>query len=258
MNTFVENMKRHFNIDVSSFEIDSDMSNVINMTIESYLPRGDDPQLELSRYHALAANKSNIITFFINSIDSITYKDADHLMTSLDSFGRPYNLSLLYNCMDRLDWLRLFKETWTMCDSCSLYHDNFRHILNQYTLDEIRTHIQNDDDRIMYDSLPDIVDIYRGTFVHDDFRHGLSWTTDIKVAEQFANGYKSFAEKGPMYFRYMCNMDLDTLNRLTDIASDGVVTLKGQIDKSNIFVITNRGESEIIVLDTDYITYDNI
>ena len=65
MNTFVENMKRHFNIDVSSFEIDSDMSNVINMTIETYLPRGDDPQLELSKYHAPAANKSNIITFLL-------------------------------------------------------------------------------------------------------------------------------------------------------------------------------------------------
>ena len=74
-----------------------------------------------------------------------------------------------------------------------------------------------------YDSIPDIVTLYRGTCDEEaeNKNYGISWTTDFEIAKFFA-------------YRY---------------GKDGRCVLKTEVNKKDIMsVLTNRKESEVIIL----------
>ena len=76
-------------------------------------------------------------------------------------------------------------------------------------------------DKELYDSLPDTVDVYRGS--SSERAVGLAWTTDLEIAQQFARGYGGAFVPSPV------------------IAS-------AKIPKSAIFtVIMDRNEYEILL-----------
>ena len=127
-------------------------------------------------------------------------------------------------------------------------YNQFIEILNQYSLDYIRENTHDDDDKLFYDSLSEEFTVYRGTFIDDRFKGGISWTVDKAVAEKFKKGYQSFKDGGLMMMRYRCNTSNDKFDLLKDIAKSGVELLEMKIKKSDIFVNTSRGESEIFVL----------
>ncbi|MER8375783.1 hypothetical protein NKH19_27265 [Mesorhizobium sp. M1338] len=54
-------------------------------------------------------------------------------------------------------------------------------------------------DRVFYDQLPDVIQIYRGC--SRDRLHGLSWTTDRRIAESFARGHRGVPVPEPVVAR---------------------------------------------------------
>lgn len=239
--------KDFFMTDLLNFTLDDDVISVINEIVLDYFPHD---MSDLQKTHSLTVNKNAVLFYLVtNTQNKISFDVAQTVLNDSDSFGRPKILYALSSIVDKHDWLKLFKSNWHMSDSCSLYHEEFRDIFSRYSIDEIRNIVHDEDDIEFYESLPDTFVVYRGTFVDEDFACGISWTTNEEVAEKFKFGYENFAAKGGLYFRYLMNIDSDTLDRMNEIAESGVTVLQKTVNKKDIFVTTSRGESEVIVLD---------
>lgn len=239
-------MKPHFNFMIEKFDINhSDLTKLEEM-IHTYLENSDnDPRLMM----LYAANKGKVLNLLVQSIRSnISSNNADNILLSADSFSRPELLINIARILNKEDWLLLFREFWTSCDSCSLYHNEFRKILNTYSIEEIRNLTHQDYDIEFYNSLPEEITIYRGTFIDERFCDGLSWSTEESVAIKFMEGYKSFKNGGPMMMRYRFNMDDKKFNLLKDISLKGVAVLSKVVNKKDVFVNTSRNEYEVFVL----------
>lgn len=236
---------KYFSADIEELQLSKKSLHVIEQLIIDYLPTDSVDQ----RHMFVSANRGHIMKYAVLQSNAIiTEENADKILSHLDSFNRPEVLYLLFEKTDRIVWLNLFRSFWTMCDSCSLYHEEFKSILRSYDIEEIRSITHNDDDIEFYNSLPETFEVYRGTFNDSRFAGGISWTTDIKVAEFFQNGYENFKNNGPMVFRYKFNMNDDKFNLLKEIAESGTSVLTRTVNKKDIFVNTNRGENEIFII----------
>lgn len=237
---------KYFSADIEELYLSKKALHVIEQLIIDYLPTDSVDQ----RHMFVSANRGHIMKYAVSQATAIiTEENADKILSHLDSFNRPEVLYLLFEKTDRIVWLNLFRSFWTMCDSCSLYHEEFKYILQSYDIEEIRSITHKDNDIEFYNSLPDTFEIYRGTFNDPRFAAGISWTTDIKVAEFFQGGYENFKTNGPMVFRYKFNMTPDKFDLLKDIAKSGTSVLTKTVNKKDIFVNTNRGEHEVFVID---------
>lgn len=238
--------RQYFSFDLNEVDLGQDIIEEINTIITNDFPTNHEDFLKLI---SLKFNKERVIHLILENSNEMSYNVADAILLTLDSFMRPKALIKLYGLLDRKDWAKLFQETWTMCDSCSLYHSEFNFILNQYSIQELRELCHTESDDAFYDSLPDEFEIYRGTF--DDPRFdGISWTTSLEVAQRFKDSYENVAEGGAMAIRYKHNMDSDTYDLIMDIAKSGTSLKTMLVKKSDVFVNTSRGELEIIVRDT--------
>lgn len=236
---------RHVSVPLSTFELDAETLSVIKELVTQYFPQS---YADLDKSRALSANKGIIINYIVSKLDDLSESDAESLLYSVDSFNRPELLKKLASCVSGDAWLRLFRQVWTQCDSCSLYHEDFKYILNTYSLDRIKSFAHDESDTEFYNSLPETFEVYRGTFIDSRFAGGISWTTDRSIAEKFETGYKSFANNGPMAYRYRVNMSDEKFDLLKDIATSGTTVLTRTVNKADIFVNTSRGESEILVI----------
>ena len=241
-----EIFERHFGKSINDFSINDSFKELILKSVEQYLPFNmEDVQKLVYANIAKGLISINLVECLDNEI---SYELAESLIFIQDSFNKPELLCKLFDVIAKDDWLKLFRQFWVSCDSCSLYHNQFIEILNQYSLDYIRENTHDDDDKLFYDSLPEEFTVYRGTFIDDRFKCGISWTVDKAVAEKFKKGYQSFKDGGLMMMRYRCNTSNDKFDLLKDIAKSGVELLEMKVKKTDIFVNTSRGESEIFVL----------
>lgn len=127
---------------------------------------------------------------------------------------------------DEVFW-RVFHGYWSDCD------DTWD--LREYLLDALTNTLSpaseywSDDQHRFFDDLPDMVTLYRGCSL--DRIHGISWTTDRRVAEGFARGHRG-------------------------IRVPNAVIAKTCIRKGDIItVITDRKESEVII-DSDQFGFE--
>ena len=107
-----------------------------------------------------------------------------------DSFNRlPLLLSFVEkHCDDAaLSW-RLMLYWWDTCDGTGAWRPEAARALRALSAkSDARRHME-EVDGAFYDSLPDQISVYRGAAFN--FARGLSWTTDLAVAEKFAAGIR--------------------------------------------------------------------
>ena len=220
------------------------LSNIESLVLD-YFPKD---YTDVEKQMALSANKGTIIKYILDHLEELNHHDAEKVLFSVDSFNRPEILYLMASLVNGKEWLQLFRDFWTQCDSCSLYHNEYKEVLLAHKIETIRAITHNEDDINFYNSLPEKFEVYRGTFVDVRFAGGISWTTDRDVAEKFEYGYQNFANNGPMVYRYRTNMTDEKFDLLKDIAKSGTAVLTRTVNKSDVFVNTSRGEREIFVL----------
>lgn len=98
-------------------------------------------------------------------------------------------LSLKPILKGKLYWYAL-KEAYIMSDNLYDYSEDIRKsFLSQ---EPNREYIMNKKERAIYESLPELVKIYRGMTVDEKSSgvFGVSWSLDIKVAKYFAEKYR--------------------------------------------------------------------
>lgn len=245
MSTASELWNRHVSIPLESFDLHPiTLSNIESLVLD-YFPKD---YTDVEKQMALSANKGTIIKYILDHLEELNHHDAEKVLFSVDSFNRPEILYLMASLVNGKEWLQLFRDFWTQCDSCSLYHNEYKEVLLAHKIETIRAITHNEDDINFYNSLPEKFEVYRGTFVDVRFAGGISWTTDRDVAEKFEYGYQNFANNGPMVYRYRTNMTDEKFDLLKDIAKSGTAVLTRTVNKSDVFVNTSRGEREIFVL----------
>ena len=236
----------YFMFSIESFNLSEASLKIINNFIDANFPKGHTEHDDLIKHTQLSGNKGIILLTLIELSNELTYNQASDILIYSDSFNRPELLLKMFNKTNNDAWLKLFGEFWSMCDSCSLYHEEFKRILKSYDINDIKKIIHTEESIEFYDSLPDNIVVYRGTFIDERF-DGISWTTSEEVAKRFQVGYESFKNGGPMSIRYMINMTSDKFNLLKDISLNGTALLEKTVNKKDVFVITSRGENEVIV-----------
>jgi len=122
---------------------------------------------------------------------------------------------------DHHERMALFLEYWSICDApwgpwCPLLAKMLRYTLKHVSLPQCLP----EEAREQFNALPPEIEIYRGCQRYRE--RGLSWTTDLNVAQKFARGVR-------------CCNSVPTL-------------VSARIPKQHIFgVFTDRDESEIVV-----------
>ncbi len=245
MNTY-EIWKQNFGFDLTELNLGLLPLYIIDMNILEYFP---SDHTDITKMQSLSCNKFTIMKFAIDNATECSAEVARLILQFSDSFNRPELLLSLSEKVSSDAWLDLFREYWTSCDSCSLYHEEFRNILFTYNIKKIREKTHSAEDKTFYDSLPESFEVYRGTFIDEQFIDGISWTTDKEIAERFKNGYENFKNGGGMRIRYMINMNQEKFSRLKDISESGTTVLTKTVNKKDVFVNTSRGEHEILILE---------
>jgi hypothetical protein len=117
--------------------------------------------------------------------------------------------------------LRIFLESWTVCDAPWPYKSELARML-PFARGGVGSFadLLSPKNRAFFDQMPDPISIHRGC--ERGRERGLSWTTDLAIAEGFARGKR-------------CRHSVPTLCHAT-------------IRKAHVFgAFTNRDEHEIIV-----------
>lgn len=136
----------------------------------------------------------------------------------------PYHFTFLKyikQYLSKSDFDKLLAEMWIMSENpnqdANVQINQFIKWFSKADKNTIMTDIERD----YYNSLPDIVNIYRGVAVGRNNEKGLSWTDDIKTAEWFSKRFDRDDKKGYI--------------------------LSAKINKNNIFAYFNsRGENELL------------
>lgn len=234
------------NLDYDSYGLSIFDKEVVKDMILELLPASLNDEIEKVIY--ATANRNLIILYIVEHSKTLSVDEAKEFLYMADSYGRPEILYSLHSKVDPIKWLKLFRDFWTMCDSCSLYHKEFKEILKTYNIKALRRHIHTAEDAAFYNDLPEEFEIYRGTFLDEQFKDGISWTTDYEVAAKFELGYRNFSMGGPMVYRYKTNMRPEVFSIMEDIGKNGTDILHKYVKKSSVFVLTSRGEKEVFVL----------
>lgn len=110
-----------------------------------------------------------------------------------------------------------FHEGWTMCDAVT--PEQVERIFACFTFDTLGTAHLAKEEQAFFDSLPEVVEVFRGA--SPDRKRGYAWTTDVVVAERFAQGHRGIPVRGGTIYH-------------------------ATIEKQRIWtVFTDRGEAEI-------------
>lgn len=134
---------------------------------------------------------------------------------------RPYRLEAFVEIMDDMsddEFWSVLSDVWTDSENIPEMRELWDEVLASPRPN--RLSMMNDDERIEYDSLPEVITIYQGhTEDRDD---GWSWTIDPSIAQWFAGRFANLED------------------------SPGYVTT-AKVNKSDIHAfLTRRGESEIL------------
>ena len=135
--------------------------------------------------------------------------------------NKPYHLVFFYSCKDiisPMEYNDCLSHIWV----CTEFPNNDKNVSKEQILKLFNksdpTNIMSKEEKKIYDNLPDVVEIYRGTHYEDDSK-ALSWTIDFETAKWFA----------------------------TRFDNDGYV-LKAKVNKKDIFAFFDgRNEKEVVI-----------
>lgn len=117
------------------------------------------------------------------------------ITANCDSTEKIPALLFLHGQIDFSEWLRLLGWFWTNCDKIGLYADDLLWIFREWLdhPDALIPELMDEEERAVYDALPEQVTIYRGCGRLN--RHGFSWSLSRDVAAWFPFSARSRAEK---------------------------------------------------------------
>lgn len=126
---------------------------------------------------------------------SARINDAKNIFDILMLMHKPYQLMFLNMCVPYVTPATLgnaLRRTWPHVENISTDPNlSPRDLAKLFKNSDPRT-LMSPKDKHTFDSLPDIVTVYRGvTSVNKHIRNAFSWTTDKIVAEWFANRFDS-------------------------------------------------------------------
>lgn len=118
---------------------------------------------------------------------------------------------------------------------------------------ELRKKLYSPQQQELHNTLSDYITVYRSTFSPAGVA-GLSWTTDMDVAENFYRIACSQHEGSMAFMRMSTSVMASEFERMDDLFKQTPVKCETIIRKEDCFVIGQRGESELFcpwVLDKD-------
>src|SRR5258708_15113260 len=187
------------------------------------MTKGERAELQQWRQQAAAKQRSDqaaLQTREPSPYDALPRDAVDALFTC-SSYERP-NVLFVQMVKERNPRTRLmlFLAFWSCCDAPwpwrTVFAKELRAALSQVSLADVLSEAERD----WFDLLPPFIEIYRGCEFGRE--RGLSWTTEIKIAEGFATGKRC-------------------VNRCPTLVT-------ALIPKSHVFgVLLGRNESEIVV-----------
>ncbi len=162
---------------------------------------------------------------YANPEDAILRRDPDikaiisrHMYRHFGSHQRSFEFIELAQHMEPKQFWTILHDQWSSFDAID--HFVMEQVISGFS-EEWSADYLNEEDRAFYDSLPDMVTVYRGQGATQ--YTGLSWTTDYEVAKAFALGHRRHNPADP-------------------------VIIKANVAKCDIAgAYANREESEIIV-----------
>lgn len=149
---------------------------------------------------------------------------------------RPYRIEAFVNIMDRLNdesYWRILSATWIDTENYFQFKDVWHSLLSSNR--PKREAMMDEDDRKVYDALPDVFTIYRGREPGDPLsrlgkrdikKFGMSWTLKLEVAQFFAKRFQ----------RYPTNRGITPL------------IYEAKVERKNIIAyLGGRNEAEVLV-----------
>jgi hypothetical protein len=122
---------------------------------------------------------------------------------------------------------KVFHHCWSCCDDTWELNGALLHFLLSHDAEDPARNYMDRKQAKFYKRLPNIVTVFRGC--SKDRVLGISWTTDVAVAEGFARGHRGISPTNP-------------------------VVARARIPRSEIFtVLVDREESEIVLNPTELI-----
>jgi hypothetical protein len=129
-------------------------------------------------------------------------------------------LKLLADALAEVFW-PIFLVNWPICDATWNQRNALLSLLRKKSVLAPAVDYYDSDVRTFFDSLPNVVTIYRGC--SRNRVRGISWTTDKGIAEKFAGGHRFIPVPDP-------------------------VIVRSSIDRDWIFAVSvDRNESEVLI-----------
>jgi hypothetical protein len=107
----------------------------------------------------------------------------------------PGMVSMLQRAWPESFW-KVFVTHWPNCDDTWVCEDRLLGLLRKAAGEASAIPYYSNEQRAFFESLPEIVTIYRGCSRHRV--GGISWTTDISIAKQFAHGHRQIRVPEPV------------------------------------------------------------
>lgn len=171
----------------------------------------------------------------------VPYFIADDFCSYLQSLDRGILLVRLQKAMPATSWAKLFIEHWTGVETADYILSDLKQAIAQVGLTSLREHM-TEDDKDKYESLPDVLTVYRGCANGGD---GLSWTLDKNTAQLFVHR-KEGAYDGFMKMRLMVSTSDSGLREDIYNATPKPVGLyTGTVKKEDCLVFFHRNEQEV-------------
>lgn len=187
----------------------------------------------------------SVVEIIKESDHLIPLEMANKLISRADSFNRPRLSLQLKDVMVDLDWLKFFFSTWSSYDGCSLYVDEFRSILSNFSPETIMKTVFSRKEYAKWLDTDKYIIVYRGAF--ESCKNGLSWSTDIDIALKFANTYIDMKNFGLSYSRAQCQMPPDELEKFKSKFDERVSVYSMLVPKDECIFINDRGEHEVFI-----------
>ena len=106
---------------------------------------------------------------------------------------RPYRVEAFMEIaylLDDEEWWELFGSVWTDSENMHQHIEEWRNLMDNAPPGDP----MDDDERQVYEGLPDSITVYRGTAADDGMGSGFSWTLERERAEWFAHRFAEIRE----------------------------------------------------------------
>lgn len=180
---------------------------------------------------------------------TLDFKSANKLLSFMDSYNRPAYLLQLHKIFSFDQWMKLFVDSWTNCDGCSMYISEFKEIFKNKSMPELMKTYFDEEHYNKWLELPDQVTVYRGAF--ESCQEGLSWSLNEEIAVCFANQYISMTNKGASYLRAMTQMNEEGMKLIDEKLGQGVSVYSMNVKKADCLLFVDRNEEEVFVPNSD-------